>query len=237
MKPVERATAMGRAPVWRTLLRTSVVVLAAGFAAGWVAEMPLVGAPAAGETPALPGIVDTLGKAFVDTRIVTLFVLALPAIGVCERFGLQAHARNIVRRVPAATVGRLQFVYHLFRIGVVSLGIRLGSGHVTFSRPLIVPMALGAAGLEPEDTSTESERIKGLSGASENFANFFGQNLFFGSAGVALIVKSLETAGYPVPAESVALATIPMAVASLATATGEYFLFDLWLRARAARQA
>jgi uncharacterized membrane protein len=229
--PVERTTAMARGPVWRTLLRTSVIVLAAGFVAGTAAGMAPFGRADA------PGIVDTLGKAFVDQRVVTLFILALPAIGVCERFGLQDQARAVVRRIRAATVGRLMTLYHLFRIGVVALGIRLGSGHVTFARPLVIPMALGAAGLDVDAEETEAEVVKGLAGASENYANFFGQNLYFGSAGVFIIADNLGKNGHSVYAADVAAFTMIMAGTSFVVAVAEYVAIDSWLRRRAARGA
>ena len=192
-------------------LRVTVVVVTAGLVTGLVARMPLVG------TEAAPGIVDTLGSAFTANRIITLFVLALPAIGLSERYGLQERARWLIQKIPAATVGRLQLVYQVFRISVVALGIRLGSGHVAFSRPLVVPMALGAAGLDEDDdrTSQDSDRIKAAAGASENYGNFFGQNLFFGAAGVALTVLTLKDHGVLVDPRRVSLWSIPIAVASI----------------------
>src|SRR6185436_10411760 len=99
-------------------LRVTVTVLAAGFVTGLVAGMPIVG------TDAAPGIVDTLGRAFANGRAITLFVLALPAIGLSERYGLQEQARRVILRISAATVGRLQLVYQFFRIAVVAMGIR-----------------------------------------------------------------------------------------------------------------
>src|SRR6186997_1291195 len=105
-------------------LRVTVTVLAAGLVTGLVAGMPLVG------TESAPGIVDTLGRAFTNGRAITLFVLALPAIGLSERYGLQEQARRVITRIPAATVGRLLLVYQCLRIAAVAMGIRLGSGHV-----------------------------------------------------------------------------------------------------------
>jgi uncharacterized membrane protein len=209
-------------------VRVTVVVLAAGLATGFAAGMPLVGSPAA------PGILDSLGRAFTDNRIITLFVLALPVIGLSERYGLQERARRVIASVRAATVGRLQIVYQLFRIGVVALGIRLGSGHVTFSRPLIVPMALEADGLDEhhEALAAEVDRVKAASGASENYANFFGQNLFPGAAGVALVLRNLEASGHAVTAVEVSLYTLPIAVASVVIATAQFMLLDRWLLRR-----
>ena len=55
---------------------TIATVVLAGLATGLVA----------GKTPI--EILDILGKAFVSQRLATLFVLTLPVIGVCERYGL-----------------------------------------------------------------------------------------------------------------------------------------------------
>jgi hypothetical protein len=82
----------------------------------------------------------------------------------------------------AATVGRLQIVYQLFRVLVGALGIRL-NGHAAFVRPLVFPMSLGAAAVESGVAPTESlderrvEEIKATDAAAENYGNFYGQNL------------------------------------------------------------
>lgn len=214
-------------------LRVTVVVLAAGLVTGLAAGMPVVG------DAARPGILDTLGGAFASQRIVTLFVLALPAIGLSERYGLQEQARRLILKIRAATVGRLQMVYQLFRIGLVALGIRLGSGHVQFSRPLIVPMAMGTAGLDEErdGDAPETERVKSASGASENYGNFFGQNLFFGAAGVAIVVSTLRDNGIAVDPRSVSRWAVPIAVVSVVLAAVQYWLLDRWLRRRARARA
>ena len=211
--------------------RVTGVVLAAGIATGVVAEMSPVG------TVEQPGILDTLGQAFANNRIITLFVLALPAIGLSERYGLQEQARRLILKIRAATVGRLQIVYQLFRVLVVGLGIRLGSGHVTFSRPLVVPMAMGAAGLEEETDRErpETDRVKAACGASENYGNFYGQNLFFGAAGVALVVATLKEYGIEVDPRRVALWAIPIAVTSILLGAVQFWLLDRWLARRKAK--
>jgi uncharacterized membrane protein len=206
-------------------LPVSFIVLAAAVATGLAARMPIVG------SPELPGILDSLGKAFTDYRTITLFVLALPAVGLSERYGLHDQARRLIATMSAATVGGVQFAYHIFRFTIAVLGIRLGSGHVTFSRPLVVPMALEVAGL-PEDSETESaetERVKAASAASDNYANFFGQNLFSAASGVALIAATLKSHGYEIDQISVSLWTIPAAITSVAFAFVQYRLLDRWL--------
>jgi uncharacterized membrane protein len=205
-------------------LRVTVTVLAAGFVTGIVAGMPIVG------TDAVPGIVDTLGRAFANGRAITLFVLALPAIGLSERYGLQEQARCVILKISAATVGRLQLVYQFFRIAVVAMGIRLGSGHVLFSKPIVVPMALGLT------ADAESDRVKAASAASENYGNFFGQNLFFGAAGVALVVSTLKQNGLTADPRQIAKWTIPIVIASVIFAAIQYRLLDAWLRKRAAKR-
>lgn len=219
-------------------LRVTVVVLAAGIATGLVAQQLDAPAPAPGGD-AGPGILGMLGQAFANGRIITLFVLALPALGLLERYGLQDEARRVIRSVSAATAGRLLVVYHLFRTAVVAVGVRLGSGHVAFSRPLVVPMALAADRLDENaaDRVEEVDRIKAAASASENYANFFGQNLFFGAPGVALVVKNLSDNGYLVNALQVSLYSIPIAATALVVATAQYMLLDRWLRRMHARQA
>jgi uncharacterized membrane protein len=218
-------------------LRVTVVVLAAGIVTGLVARA-LDGASA-------PGILPTLGQAFANGRIITLFVLALPALGLLERYGLQEEARRVIQKIRAATAGGLLLVYHLFRTGVVGIGIRLGSGHVAFSRPMVVPMALAAGQLDEQapdqpdqpDQIDDIDRVKAAASASENYANFFGQNLFFGSPGVALVVKNLADHGYVVNALHVAMFSIPVAVVAFLVATAQYVLLDRWLRRRRDQRA
>src|SRR5262249_58341176 len=90
------------------------------------------------------GVINTLGKAFADNRLMTLFIITLPAIGLAERYGLQEQSANLIRKIRAATVGRLQIVYQVFRVLHGLMGIRL-NGHPSFVRPLIFPMSAGAA--------------------------------------------------------------------------------------------
>lgn len=77
-----------------------------------------------------------------------------------------------------------------------ALNVRIG-GHVQFIRPLILPMseAAGEANKKAPLSETESEKIKGLSAAVENYGNFFAQNCFPASAGVVLIQGTLVELG------------------------------------------
>jgi uncharacterized membrane protein len=213
-------------------LRVTVIVVAAGLVTGVAGGLPLVGSDTE------PGIIDTLGRAFANTRIISLWVLTLPSIGLAERYGLQEQARRVILKIPAATAGRLQMIYQFFRMAIVAAGIRIGSGHVAFSRPLVLPMALGAANVSANDEAEieAAERIRAATAASENYGNFFAQNLFFGASGVALVVTTLQQQGLVVDPRRVARWSIPIAIASVALAAFQYWRLDRWLARRGAQR-
>ena len=123
----------------------AVVDLCCRFVPGMVGRVNLNGQE---------GIVNMLGRAFADNRLMTLFIITLPAIGLAERYGLQEQSAKLIRRFAAATVGRLNIVYQLFRVLTGILGIRL-NGHPSFVRPLIYPMSVGAAEAELKASTAE----------------------------------------------------------------------------------
>ena len=107
---------------------TIAIILIAAVVTGLVAGMDIV------------EVLSTLGKAFVDQRLVTLFI---PMVGLIERFGLKQQASKLISNVKKITTGRLLTLYLIIReiAGVAS--IRIG-GHPQFVRPLINPMVQGA---------------------------------------------------------------------------------------------
>lgn len=157
-------------------------------------------------------ILNTLGKAFVTNRTATLFVLTLPVIGLCERYGMKDKSVDLIRRLKNATPGKILSAYLFVRSLAAAFSIRLG-GHPQFVRPLVQPMAEGAAvakhGKIDEHTQ---DAIKGLAAAMENYGNFFSQNVFMGSSGTLLIVATLTELKYNVNALDVAKDSIPVAV-------------------------
>ncbi len=76
-------------------LRTTLVVVVAALVTGLVAGLPLFSHE--GFFQHLPyltrawsdGRHQHVGKAFADNRLMTLFIITLPAIGLAERYGLQ----------------------------------------------------------------------------------------------------------------------------------------------------
>lgn len=164
----------------------------------------------------LYAILDTLGKAFVDNRLVTLFILTLPMVGLIERFGLKKQASNMIGKVKQVNSGRLLTIYLIIRelAGVAS--IRIG-GHPQFVRPLINPMVQGALRTrynlnETEIDAKDIEKIKAQASAMENYGNFFGQNLFVGAAGILLMVGTFQSLGIKVDAVQLVLASVPISI-------------------------
>ena len=224
-------------------LRTTLVVMAAALVTGLVAGLPLFSSEGIFEAlplltkPGQEGIIDMLGRAFADNRLMTLFIITLPAIGLAERYGLQEQSAKLIRRFAAATVGRLVIVYQLFRVVTGILGIRL-NGHPSFVRPLIFPMSLGAAEAElkastaeelPEDTV---EEIKAADSASENYGNFYGQNLSPVQPGILLVFGVLSGLGYVVSVWTLVLYAIPIATFSVILGMIQFWLLDKKYRRR-----
>ena len=181
---------------------TIATVVIAGLATGLVAGM----------TPM--EIFDTLGKSFISNRTATLFVLTLPVIGVCERYGLKEKAIDFIRSIKNATTGRVILIYRAIRTLAAAFSVRLG-GHPQFVRPVVVPMAEGAASKYGEVTPEVSDVIRGASAAAENYGNFYAQNCFMGASGTLLIVATLVEQGFDVSAVQIATWSIPIAVTSI----------------------
>lgn len=186
---------------------TLAIVVVAGIATGFVGGLDF------------NEILTKLGEAFVANRYMTLFIITLPVIGLMERYGLKERAAWLISQLKNAKSDGVLSIYLVFRLLMAALSIRM-SGHVQFGRPLVLPMAEGAARSKYNELSkNEVESIKGLTAASENYGNFFGQNLFIGASGVMLIVGTLNELGYTVDSKqgpvTIALYTLPIAVIAL----------------------
>lgn len=195
-------------------IETLFTVLVAGLATGLVAGMDL------------NEILTVLGQSFVANRAVSLFILTLPVIGLLERYGLRQRAIFLVKKLGKLTTGGVLSAYTLIRQITGALSIRI-SGHPQFVRPLVNPMAQAAATNKYGTIDEEDEeKIKALSAASENYGNFFGQNLFAGSSGVLLISSTLTEFGYNVTALDVAKASIVMAIIAFLISVLQNYLYD-----------
>jgi uncharacterized membrane protein len=190
------------------------VVLTAGIATGLVSGIGFM------------QILDVLGTTFVNTRYMSLFLITLPVIGILERYGLKERSVMLIKSMKSVTSGRVIIIYTFFRELAAVFGLRLG-GHVQFVRPLVYPMAYGAAEKNLDQVNEETdELIKGLSAASENYGNFFGQNVFPAAGGVLLVVGTFEAMGINLVPMEVAKASIPIAVIAFVYCIVQSLLFD-----------
>lgn len=195
-------------------VETLFTVLVAGIATGLVAGMDIM------------DILNTLGQSFVDNRAVSLFIMTLPVIGILERYGLKQRAVYLIQKLGKLTTGGVFSIYMIIRQIAGALSIRI-SGHPQFVRPLVEPMAQAAAKSKYINVDVKDEEaIKALSAASENYGNFYGQNLFSGSSGVLLIASTLTGFGYAVSELDIAKASIIMAVIAFLISVVQNHLFD-----------
>lgn len=195
-------------------IETLFTVLVAGIATGLVAGLDV------------NQILTILGESFVANRAVSLFILTLPVIGILERYGLRQRAIYLIEKIGKLTAGGVLSIYMFARQIAGALSIRM-SGHPQFVRPLVNPMAQAAAVSKHKQVEEEDqEQIKALSAASENYGNFFGQNLFAGSSGVLLIASTLSEQGFNVSALDIAKASIIMAVIAFLVVAIQNYLFD-----------
>ena len=161
-----------------------LIVLAAaivtGLAAAWTP-----GADAGTLAHAGAATLAAFGKAFNSSRYVSVVWLVLAAVGLLERAGLQERARLAISRVQAATTGRLLAVYFVVRQVTAALGLTSLGGHAQMVRPLIAPMAEGAAesrfGPLPDALRFA---IRAHCAAVDNIALFFGEDIFIAIASI-----------------------------------------------------
>lgn len=197
-----------------------LVVLGAGVVTGLLAGF------------SLREVVAMMGKFFVENRGLTLpIVLMLPVVGLLEKHGLQERVAHLMSRARAATPGRILWLYQALRGGLSVLGISLGS-HAGMVRPLIVPMAEGAAKARGELDATTRDRVRAHGAAAENVGNFFSDDILV-AVGALLLVKSFfDTAGVPVTLEMIKLWSVPTALWVLGVGWWRYRALDRWLAQR-----
>lgn len=175
-------------------------------------------------------ILDILGSTFVNTRYMSLFLITLPVIGILERYGLRERAITLINSIKSVTTGKVLIIYTFFRELAAVFSLRLG-GHVQFIRPLVHPMAQGAAEKNFQNLDElDEDKIKGYSAAAENYGNFFGQNVFPAAGGVLLIVGTLETAGITVLPLDISKAAIPIAITAFLYSIIQNIILDIKLK-------
>jgi uncharacterized membrane protein len=193
------------------LLVVMAAAITTGLAAAWT--------PEADFAVMWQASVDTLarfGKAFNDNRFISLVWMVLIAIGLLERSGLQERARMLIAQVPAATSAGVIWVYLVFRQIMSALGLTSLGGHPQMVRPLVAPMAEGAAETK-HGPLPDRERflIRSHAAAADNIGLFFGEDIFIAIGSILLMVGYLETNGISVTPLSLSVWAIPTAIAAL----------------------
>ncbi|GMU56187.1 MAG: hypothetical protein AMXMBFR33_53330 [Candidatus Xenobia bacterium] len=202
-------------------IRTTVVVVALALGAGLASGMPLWSAGGR------EGLLELLGRSFTENRLMTLFLLTLPVVGLCERYGLQTQAARWVAGLKRLSPARVLILYQLFRVLHGLLGLRL-NGQAVFVRPLVAPMALSSwrERHRREPTEREEDALKAASAASENYGNFYGQNLSPVQAGVLLVFGVLSDLGYSTSLWRLVAYSAPVVLLSLLFGATQFLLFE-----------
>lgn len=196
-----------------------VLLVVIGFALRF---NPLLVVTVAGITSALLGglspmhVLDAFGTGFAQSRSVTIAFIVLPVIGLLERYGLQERAKMLISRAAALTAGRLLLLYLFIRQLTAAVGLTSIGGTAQMVRPVIYPMAEGAAtrayGELPERLT---ETIKAHAAAADTVGAFFGEDCFV-AVGSVLLITGYVDANYHLKLDplQIAIWAIPTALAA-----------------------
>lgn len=182
-----------------------LVVVAAGLATGLLVGMDF-------------GILlETFGEKFVNSRSLATFILILPVIGLLEYYGLKERAQAWVAKIASATSARILMLYFVAREGTAALGLMSLGGHAQTVRPLLAPMAEGAALNEYGELPQHiRDKIKAHAAACDNIAVFFGEDIFIAFGAVLLIDAFLKENGIQgIEPLHIGLWAIPTAIVAL----------------------
>jgi uncharacterized membrane protein len=204
-----------------------LIVTAAAIVTGFAAHFPL------------ERILEAIGSGFVKTRVIPLIILLpLAVIGLLERHGLRERAQIWIGGIRAATPGRLLIAYLFVREITAGLGLTGLGGHPQMVRPLIAPMAEGAAQMRfGKLGDPERYRIRAFAAATDNVGLFFGEDIFVAFGAIVLMVTFLKEAGISVEPLHVAVWGMPTALAAFIVQSARLYRLDGWLARRAKNPA
>lgn len=180
-------------------------------------------------------ILSAFGKAFNDTRYITIIWIVLPVVAMMEAHGLQERARALIAGLKGATVGRLLTGYLVIRQATAALGLTSVAGHAQTVRPLVAPMAEAAAETaDPALSDDERERVKALAAATDNVGLFFGEDIFIAIGSILLMKGLLEAEGIILDPFDLSVWAIPTAIAAFAIHSARLWWHDRMVRRRVA---
>lgn len=196
-----------------------LVVTVAGLVTGFIAHLPL------------DKILTQFGQSFVVNRYMSLFILILPVIGIMERYGLKEQAENLVAKVKVATTGRILILYLFLRELTSALGLTSLGGHAQMVRPLIAPMAEGAAQAKYGDLPESTRyKIRAFAASADNVGLFFGEDIFIAIGAILLMKGFFDQQHIAVTPLGMAVWGIPTALTALVVHSIRLFRLDGHLR-------
>jgi uncharacterized membrane protein len=176
-------------------------------------------------------VVAAFGKAFITSRYVAIIWLLLPVIGLLEHAGLKERARAVVGGIRAATTSRVLLAYFAVRQITAALGLTSLGGQAQMVRPLIAPMAEGAAEARYGELPMRVRHlIRANAAAVDNIALFFGEDIFIAIGSILLIKGFLDQNGIHVEPTDLAIWAIPSAIAALVIHCTRLLLLERRLR-------
>ncbi|HET8941161.1 MAG TPA: DUF969 domain-containing protein [Rudaea sp.] len=184
-------------------MNPALVVVVAGIVSGLLAGL------------SIPDLLTLLGHSFVSERVLLLFVLTLPAIGLLERAGLREHAHAFITRLRGMTFARLLIAYLGLRQILSMFGLTSIAGHAQTVRPLLAPMAEAAAEkIDPGLDDQQHERVRAMAAATDNVGLFFGEDVFIALGAVLLIHGFYAQHGIELDPRHIAIWALPTAIAA-----------------------
>lgn len=182
-----------------------LVVTVAGLVTGWAVDMSFL------------LLIETFGEKFMNSRQLASFLLILPVIALLERYGLQQRAQSWIASIKSATTARILSVYFVVRESSSALGLLSLAGQAQTVRPLLAPMAIGAAtNLHGELPKEIKDMISAHAAACDNIAMFFGEDIFIAFGAVLLMDAFLRENGISgIEPLHIGLWAIPTAIAAL----------------------
>lgn len=155
-----------------------------------------------------------LGTSFISNRVLLLFVLTLPVIGLVERHGLRERAQAWILGFRGLSLARLLVAYLALRQLFSMFGLIDIAGHAQTVRPLIAPMSESAAERTATLDVTARMRVRALAAATDNIGRFFGEDVFLAFGAVLLIQRFFENQGIHLEPFAIALWALPTAIAA-----------------------
>jgi uncharacterized membrane protein len=196
-------------------INSLVVVTVSGLVTGLIAGLPV------------KELITQFGEAFTTNRYMSILIVTLPVIGILERSGLQNQAKHLVSKIKAASAGRILTIYLLIREIGAALGLNSLGGHPQTVRPLIAPMAEGAAQAKyGEVPEKDKEEIRAQAAAADNIGLFFGEDIFVAVGAILLMKGFFDQNGIHTDPIHMALWGLPTAIFVFIVHAFRLHLFD-----------